>query len=87
MRLHQEKVWFELGQTFYACLSLALGNAALGFLLVSLGMPAWAQPLHLLGGTLLVGAHVLLLLQCLSLNTSSQANIVNVNSGTHARHA
>lgn len=82
MRLHQEKVWFELGQTFYACLSLAMGNAALGFLLVALGMPAWAQPLHLLGGTLLVGAHVLLLLQCLSLSTFSQANIVN-----HARHA
>jgi cytochrome c oxidase assembly protein subunit 15 len=87
MRLHQEKVSFELGQTFFACLSLAMGNAALGFLLVAMGMPAWAQPLHLLGGTLLVGAHVLLLLQCLSLSGSSQANIVNVNSGTHARHA
>lgn len=58
LRLQQTKSWAALRRPFLFCVALVLANAAVGFVLTSAGFPAWAQPLHLLGGTLLVGAHV-----------------------------
>ena len=52
----------RMPRALWAALALAGANAAIGFVLVAAGLPAWAQPLHLLAGTLLVGLHVWLVL-------------------------
>ncbi len=58
LNLIKTRVW----KGALAISSLLLANILVGVILYYAGFPAWAQPLHLLLGTLLVGAELVLLL-------------------------